>query len=165
MLKSNGSTYKGNNYTFKQYKTKKCKNCPVRDLCTTAKANGKVIQRSEYQHYIEQNAIRMKQDPKAYKKRQAIVEHPYGVIKRQWGFYYIMTKKTIEHASADVGLIFSAYNLRRIFNLIDHNSLKEYLKRLFLIFYTYRTVFKAFCQTYINSKNQNIYHKKYYMVA
>jgi hypothetical protein len=29
----------------------------------------------------------------------------YGVIKRQWGFYYIMTKKTIKHASADVGLI------------------------------------------------------------
>lgn len=165
ILKSNGKTYKGNNYRFKQYKTNKCKNCPVRDLCTTSKANGKVIQRSEYQHYVEQNAIRMKQDPNAYKKRQAIVEHPYGVIKRQWGFYYIMTKKTIEHASADVGLIFSAYNLRRIFNLIDHNSLKEYLKRLFLLFYTYRTVFKGFYQPYINSQNQNIYHKKYYMVA
>jgi hypothetical protein len=30
--------------------------------------------------------------------RQAIVEHPYGVIKRQWDFYYIMTKKTIKRA-------------------------------------------------------------------
>jgi hypothetical protein len=26
-----------------------------------------------------------------------------------------MTKKTIKHASADVGLIFTAYNLRRLF--------------------------------------------------
>jgi hypothetical protein len=43
-----------------------------------------------------------------YRRRQAIVEHPYGVIKRQWGFYYNMTKKTIKHASADVGLIFTA---------------------------------------------------------
>jgi hypothetical protein len=24
---------------------------------------------------------------------QAIVEHPYGIIKRQWGFYYIAKKK------------------------------------------------------------------------
>jgi hypothetical protein len=38
-------------------------------------------------------------------RRQAIVEHPYGVIKRQWDFYYIMTKKTIKRAAADVGLI------------------------------------------------------------
>jgi transposase len=72
ILKSNGSFYKGRNYRFKQYKTKKCKTCPVRHLCTTAKANGKVIQPSEFQQYIEQNAQRVLQNHKAYKKRQAI---------------------------------------------------------------------------------------------
>jgi len=45
-----------------------------------------------------------------------------------------MTKKTIKHASADVGLIFCAYNLSRIFNLIDHNLLQQYLKVLPLNF-------------------------------
>lgn len=165
ILKSNGSTYKGNNYRFKQYKTNKCKNCPVRDLCTTSKANGKTIQRSEYQHYIELNALRMLKDPNAYKKRQAIVEHPYGVIKRQWDFYYIMTKKTIKHASADVGLIFTAYNLRRIFNLVDHNSLKQHLKRLSLFFNAHITVFKGFYQRYIFCPNQNFCPKKYFIVA
>ena len=49
-----------------------------------------------------------------YAHRQAIVEHPYGIIKRQWGFNYIMTKKTIKRASADVGFIFISYNLRRL---------------------------------------------------
>jgi len=44
-----------------------------------------------------------------YKRRQAIVEHPYGTLKRQWGFNYILTKKGIEHASADVGFMFIAY--------------------------------------------------------
>jgi hypothetical protein len=107
----------------------------------------------------------MLKDPNAYKKRQAIVEHPYGVIKRQWGFYYIMTKKTIEHASADMGLIFTAYNLRRLFNLIDHDSLKQYLKRLLLVFYTYMTAFKAFYQRYVFCPTQNFYHKKYFITA
>tara|TARA_R110002072_G_scaffold261507_1_gene420300 strand:+ start:201 stop:347 length:147 start_codon:yes stop_codon:yes gene_type:complete len=32
-----------------------------------------------------------------YPKRQAIEEHPYGVIKRQWGFYYI----TLKHPGND----------------------------------------------------------------
>ncbi|OEJ98620.1 transposase [Flavivirga aquatica] len=118
ILKSNGSTYKGRNYRFKQYKTNQCKSCPVRDLCTTSKVNGKVIQRSEFQKYIEENAQQVLKNPKAYKKRQAIVEHPYGTIKRQWGFSYILTKKTMQRASADVGFMFIAYNLKRIWNIM-----------------------------------------------
>ncbi|MEW4923667.1 transposase [Algibacter sp. 2305UL17-15] len=101
-----------------QYKTNQCKSCPVRDLCTTSKVNGKVLQRSEFQKYIEENAQQVLKNPKAYKKRQAIVEHPYGTIKRQWGFSYISTKKTTQRASADVGFMFIAYNLKRIWNIL-----------------------------------------------
>jgi hypothetical protein len=45
-----------------------------------------------------------------------------------------MTKKSMKHASADVGLIFTCYNLRRIFNLIGKNQLKEYMKGLTSMF-------------------------------
>jgi transposase/peptidoglycan hydrolase-like protein with peptidoglycan-binding domain len=107
-LKSNGSTYKGRNYRFKQYKTNKCRTCPARDLCTTSKINGKIIQRSEYHRYIEDNAARVKENPDAYKRRQAIVEHPYGTVKRQWGFDHITTKQTMQRAGADVGFMFIA---------------------------------------------------------
>ena len=47
------------------------------------------------------------------------------------GFFYVMTKKSMKHASADVGLIFTFYNLRRIFNTIDQNKLKKFSKELF----------------------------------
>ena len=56
-------------------------------------------------------------DSRAYQRQQAIVEHPYDIIKRQWGFNYIMTKKTIKRTSADVGFIFISYNLRRLLNI------------------------------------------------
>ena len=79
-----------------------------------------------------------------YRKRQAIVEHPFGIIKRQWDFYYIMTKKSIKHATADVGLIFTCFNLRRIFNLLDQNELKKYLKELDFIFLILRSYFNEF---------------------
>ena len=55
-----------------------------------------------------------------------------------------MTKKSIKHASADVGLIFTAYNLKRIFNLVDLNMLKMYLKRTALLKWLNSTYFKAF---------------------
>ena len=52
--------------------------------------------------------------------------------------------KTFDKTLTDVGLIFSAYNLRRIFNLIDQNLLKQYLKVLALYFGVLRAIFKAF---------------------
>jgi hypothetical protein len=58
------------------------------------------------------------------------VEHPYGTIKRQWGFNYILTKKGIKRASSDVGFMFVAYNLRRITNILSPEVLKEYLRIL-----------------------------------
>ncbi len=57
-----------------------------------------------------------------------------------------MTKKSIKHASADVGLIFTAYNLKRIFNLVNLNMLKMYLKRTALFYSSPMTVFKAFSE-------------------
>jgi hypothetical protein len=146
-LSSNGHQYSKGRDAHKQkvkhYKTKACKTCSVYDLCTTSKANGRVIERSEYTQVIEQNKKRVLQKPEIYRKRQAIVEHPYGVIKRQWGFSYVVTKKGIKRASTDVGLIFSAYNLRRIFNLIGKNELKEYFKRVFDQFFDFFGRFKA----------------------
>jgi len=117
VLSSNQTRYKARNYTFKQYKTKACKTCPVRQQCTTARQNGKIIQRSQYTEYISQNAQRVGASEDLYKKRQSLVEHPFGTLKRQWGFDHILTKRGLAAASADAGLMALAYNLRRLFNL------------------------------------------------
>ena len=46
-----------------------------------------------------------------------------------------MTKKTKKHASADVGLMFTAYNLRRIMNIVDRNVFKKFLEELGFLFF------------------------------
>lgn len=130
-LTTNGTWHKTDNGSrFQQYKTKQCRDCPVRSKCTKSKKNSKIVQRRRYAANIEANRERIEKDPALYKKRQAIVEHPYGTIKRQWGFSYIMTKKYIHRASADVGFMMTAYNLRRIINILGVSVFKEYLKQL-----------------------------------
>jgi transposase len=145
-LSSNGNQYDKNssksNYKVKQYKTNECKGCPLAAQCTKSK-NGRILERSEYADVIEANKKRYVVNKYLYQQRQAIVEHPYGTIKRQWGYSYIMTKKTIKRASADVGLIFVAYNLRRIMNILGPEKLKAYLKALFSVFYSFFAHFKA----------------------
>jgi hypothetical protein len=132
-LTTPGTWHKTRTYHFKRYTTNACKSCPVKDQCTKAKY-GKGIQRSEYQEYINRNKERIEQNQNYYRRRQEIVEHPYGTIKRQWGFSYIITKKGRQRASADVGLMFVAYNIRRIMNILGKDELKKYLKELVLMF-------------------------------
>ena len=140
VLRTNGSWYKqrsgsGSISWFKQYKTKSCRKCPVRSQCTKSDKE-RLIQRSEYADYYEVNRANVKDKEHLYKRRQAIVEHPYGTIKRQWGFSYILTKKGICRASSDVGFMFIAYNLRRIGNILTMDRLKEYLRILLSVFLT-----------------------------
>lgn len=139
-LQSNQTRYKARNYTFKQYKTKACKTCPVRYLCTTSKVNGKIIQRTQYAENIEANARRVEANPELYKRRQAIVEHPFGTIKRQWGFDHILTKKGKQRASADAGLMVLAYNLKRMFNILG-NDLRGLLNRTIQSFWTTTAIY------------------------
>ena len=46
------------------------------------------------------------------------------------GLYYIITKKGKERARADVGLMFVAYNLRRIKNILESDILKKFFQEL-----------------------------------
>lgn len=129
IMTTNGKWHKAKTYNFKRYTTKACKTCIAKTECSKAIC-GKAIQRSEFQQYIDNNKKRIEQNRDYYRKRQAIVEHPYGTIKRQWGFSYILTKKGIDRTSADVGFIMTAYNFRRIINIIGLNTLKEYLEKV-----------------------------------
>jgi len=133
VLISNGRWYRkdrGKSFAqIKHYKTKACSSCAVKNLCTKNK-DGRLIERSEHAPFIEQNRLNIEADPTTYKKRQAIIEHTYGIIKRQWGFYFISTKKGIKRASADVGFMMVIYNLRRLINIIGTHELKKFFKEL-----------------------------------
>jgi len=138
VLRTNGTWYKehdkrGNLMVFKQYRTRSCKSCPAHSQCTRSK-NGRILSRTTFAEYYENNRKTYKEKEHLYKRRQAIVEHPFGTIKRQWGFCYILTKNGIRRASSDVGFMFIAYNLRRIGNILTHDLLKEYLRILVSLF-------------------------------
>lgn len=123
-LYTNGNWYnKGYDHKIKQYKTKACKNCPSRDLCTKAK-NGRIIERSEHAEAVQRNRHAIEQNKELYKRRQEIVEHPFGTIKRQWGFDYTLMKGK-KKVDGDVGLIFIAYLFTRMRTILGLSGLME----------------------------------------
>ncbi len=130
-LYTNGTWYnKGYDHKVKQYKTKACKHCPARDHCTKAK-NGRIIERSEFAEAILRNKLAIEQNKELYKRRQEIVEHPFGTIKRQWGFDYTLMKGK-QKVDGDVGLIFIAYLFTRLMNILGLKGLMEAISSLIL---------------------------------
>jgi transposase len=132
---------------IKQYKSVECKTCPYFSRCTVNKS-GRMLERSEHAELIENNKLRLEQNKDIYRKRQAIVEHTYGIFKRQWDFYYVMTKKSIKHASADVGLIFVALNFRRILNIVGTDKIKALFKSIIALiksFSVHLSPIKSYC--------------------
>jgi transposase len=146
VLKTNGRWYTTHGrrnifISFKQYKTKACKSCPARMKCTRSKT-GRLIERSIYAEYYERNKKNKEEKEQLYRRRQAIAEHPFGTIKRQWGFSYILTKRGINRAGSDVGFMFIAYNLRRIISILGKDQLMEYLRILASLFLTITAFFR-----------------------
>jgi transposase len=119
-LKTTGSWHKKtrdkDSYNFKKYRTPKCKECPVKHLCTS-RATGREIDRSQYADAVEENNKRYHENPQLYRKRQEINEHIFGTIKRQWGYNH--TNLTgLEKVNGEHSLIMLVYNIKRSINIL-----------------------------------------------
>lgn len=135
-LTTNGSVYnvRGSNGhpMVKQYKTRFCSKCVNRNKCTSsARGQGRIIQRSIYQDAVEANNYRVSSEKEKYRRRQEMVEHPFGVVKRQWGYDHVLLKG-IDKVEAESNLIFLCYNFKRIINILGINVLIKRLKEISL---------------------------------
>jgi transposase len=109
-------------YRFKTYRTGACKTCSLKHQCT--KLPKRIIHRSEYQDAVDINDNNIKQNPQYYKRRQAIVEHPFGTIKRHWGFTHTLMKG-LEKVNGEMNLIMFCYNFMRTKNILGFDKMLQ----------------------------------------
>lgn len=109
-------------YRFKTYRTDGCKSCSLRKYCT--KLNKRIIHRSEYQHAVDRNNENIRQNPGYYKRRQSICEHPFGTIKRQWGYTYTLMKG-LGKVDGEMNLIGLVYNIKRTLSILGFEKLMK----------------------------------------
>ena len=112
-------------YRFKTYRTNACKGCPLKDKCTKLKK--RIIHRSEYQDAVDINDNNIKTNPEYYKRRQAIVEHPFGTIKRHWGYTHTLLKG-LKKVNGEMNLIMFCYNFMRTNNILGFDKMLETIK-------------------------------------
>jgi transposase len=109
-------------YRFKTYRTDACKICPLKHQCTALPK--RIIHRSEYQDAVDLNNSNIKQNPQYYKRRQAICEHPFGTIKRHFGFTHTLLKG-LQKVNGEMNLIMFCYNFLRTKNILGFNKMLQ----------------------------------------
>jgi len=112
-------------YRFKTYRTQACKTCTLKSQCT--KLPKRIIQRSEYQDAVDINDNNIKQNPHYYKRRQAICEHPFGSIKRHWGYTHTLLKG-LQKVNGEMNLIMFCYNFMRTKNILGFEKMLQTIK-------------------------------------
>jgi transposase len=98
------------------YRTYACRECPLRPQCTRNRQSRR-ISRSANEHVLEQMNARVAANPQILKKRKAIVEHPFGTIKRWMNQAYFLMRG-LTKVRAEFSLSALAYNLKRVLAIV-----------------------------------------------
>jgi len=102
---------------LRYYRAKNCAGCPLKEKCTRNKSN-RTITREEDEGLMEAMASRVKAQPEKLRRRKALIEHPFGTIKRWFGYHYFLVKG-LSMVRAEWTLITLSYNMKRVLNLVS----------------------------------------------
>jgi transposase len=71
--------------------------------------------------------LRIRRDIHKQDERMCLSEHPFGTVKWYHGAHYLLCKGK-EKTTAELGLSFLAYNLKRAINLVGTRKLIEVMQ-------------------------------------
>ena len=118
------------------------------------------IDRSEFEDARQTNDESIAQRQEEYRRRQAIVEHPFGTIKRQFGYTYTLMKG-LQNVETEFSIVHLCYNLKRVSQIM---GIKELIRALFNKLYfkwTPRTLWRMTLMCLL-SENTNRHSIKHY---
>jgi len=129
-LSASGKAHQKNGKWLTRYQSKAtdCNQCPLREQCLGEKAAIKQIHRWEHEAVVERHKQRMGQKPGIMKKRGALVEHPFGVLKHRAGMNHFLMRG-LEKCRGEFSLMVLGYNFTRVLNILGVDALRDYCAR------------------------------------
>src|SRR6266704_361262 len=103
------------------YRATGCKACSLKSRCMRNKAN-RTITREANEYLMEAMAQRMRQQPGKFRLRKTLAEHPFGTIKRWFGYTHFLLKG-LAKVQCEWSLTTLVYNLKRVLNLVSFQKL------------------------------------------
>jgi len=97
-----------------------CSGCKLKPQCTDAKARW--VTRHMHEDALERTAERMKQRPDIMKRRGALAEHPFGIIKDMMGYPRFLCRG-LRAVAAEMAISVTVFNLKRLISILGADQL------------------------------------------
>jgi transposase len=104
------------------YNKTACSNCEYRDICVRGERGFRAVTRGRYATIYEETDKRTRENMDIYKRRQQIVEHPFGTVKHTMNGYYFLLR-TRRKVRTEMALLFLGYNLKRVYNVLGFSEM------------------------------------------
>ena len=134
-----------------------CSQCQYLNQCVSNgnqnRKQGRYIDKYLTDQAVQKNKETVNANKALYKRRQAIVEHPFGTIKRQWGFNHTLLK-TLPKVTTEFSIILLCYNLRRVMSILGPDGLKTALKSAFFAIFNTLDSTQPLVTTFYNQHSQ-----------
>jgi transposase len=108
---------------LRYYRASHCRGCALKPQCTRNQAN-RTITREQDEAVMEAMAERVQAHPEKMKLRKQLCEHPFGTIKRWFGYSYFLLKG-LAKVRCEWTLMTLAYNLKRVLKLVTFDKLMQ----------------------------------------
>lgn len=102
-----------------------CTSCNQRGKCTVNR-KGRIIKDQPLQEFAREIDKRTEANMDTYYLRQQVVEHPFGTVKRAFGFLYFLTRGN-ESVRVESVLHFLVYNFKGVINIVGTKELVQAL--------------------------------------
>jgi len=106
---------------LRYYRASDCQHCALKKQCTRNQGN-RTITREANEGLMEAMAARVAAHPEKMRLRKQLCEHPFGTLKRFFGYTYFLVKG-LEGVRCEWSLMTLAYNLKRVLKLVSFEQL------------------------------------------
>ena len=108
---------------MRYYRASGCKGCALKKQCTRNKSN-RTITREDNEALMEAMVRRMQEQPEKFAQRKLLAEHPFGTLKRWFGYTHFLLKG-LAKVRAEWSLMTLVYNLKRVLKLVSFEKLMQ----------------------------------------
>lgn len=101
-----------------------CNQCEVKSKCTSNQVRGRTLNYTmePKDEIFINNLMKTLWDAESYRTRKETAEHPYGTIKRGYGYTHTNLKGCMK-VTADFSMHFLSYNFKRVRNILGFDKM------------------------------------------
>ena len=127
LVRSGSDSNKGKLYFNYRTTAAVCRECSLSGRCLAKRESSRRVRRWEHADVIDRHRQKMRTSAQLMRRRGALVEHPFGTIKRWAGMDHFLMRGLVK-CRGEFSLMTLSYNFKRVVNVLGGAAFTEYCR-------------------------------------